>query len=42
MIIVNEISVEEETEFNLGYVAIPIIVVIAIAVFMIRRRKNQK
>lgn len=41
-IIVNEISVEEETEFNLGYVAIPIIVVIAIAVFMIRRRKNQK
>ena len=41
-IIVNEISVEEETEFNLGYVAIPIIVVIAIAVLMIRRRKNQK
>ena len=41
-IIVNEISVEEETEFNLEYVAIPIIVVIAIAVLMIRRRKNQK
>ena len=41
-IIVNEISVEEETEFNLQYVAIPIIVVIAIAVLMIRRRKNQK
>ena len=41
-IIVNEISPEEETEFNIGFVAIPIIVVIAIAVFMIRRRKKQK
>lgn len=41
-IIVNEISPEEETEFNTGFVAIPIIVVIAIAVFMIRRRKKQK
>ena len=41
-IIVNEISIEEETEFNLQYIAIPIIVVIAIAVLMIRRRKNQK
>ena len=41
-IIVNEISIEEETEFNPQYVAIPIIVVIAIAVLMIRRRKNQK
>ena len=41
-ITVNEISIEEETEFNLQYIAIPIIVVIAIAVLMIRRRKNQK
>lgn len=41
-IIVNEISPEEETEFNIGFVAIPIIVVIAIAVFIIRRRKKQK
>ena len=41
-IIVNEISIEEETEFNPQYIAIPIIVVIAIAVLMIRRRKNQK
>lgn len=41
-IIVNEISPEEETEFNTGFVAIPIIVVIAIAVFMIRRHKKQK
>ncbi len=41
-IIVNEISPEEETEFNIGFVAIPIIVIIAIAVFMIRRRKKQK
>ena len=41
-ILVNEISADEETEFNPAFAVIPIIAVIAIIVFMIRRRKNQK
>ena len=39
---VNEISTIEEETFSPEYFNIPIIVVIVIAVFLIRRRKNQK
>jgi len=41
-ILVNEISTVEEETFSPEYIIIPIIIVIVIAVFLIRRRKNQK
>ena len=41
-ILVNEISTVEEETFSPEYIIIPITIVIVIAAFMIRRRKNQK
>ena len=40
-ILVNEISEVEENAFDPSLIAIPIILVIGVAIFMIRRRKNR-
>ena len=41
-IVVNEISEVEESSFDPTMIAIPILVIIGIVIFVIRRRKKQE